>query len=197
MEEDKNIITYELLFELLRKERSSDALQKLNDGFYSNVLSYIKDKDTNEIDIISNVKRMIKEIYERREKKIILLAVDKCRLGMESLNTANILNEEREIYDKTLEILLSSRSSLLESVLRGSLQESEPKPKPKEEQVNNTIHPKGITMVRFLNAVPRFVGKELEIYGPYEPEDISVIPTEIAKLLISKARAEEINENKH
>ncbi len=32
-------------------------------------------------------------------------------------------------------------------------------------------------------------------YGPYEEEDVSKLPTEIADVLIKKERAEEIKEN--
>ena len=50
-------------------------------------------------------------------------------------------------------------------------------------------------LVRFIHAVPKFVGTELEEYGPFEEEDVTKLPVEIADLLISKGRVEEIEEN--
>jgi hypothetical protein len=47
-------------------------------------------------------------------------------------------------------------------------------------------------LVRFLHAVPKFVGKELEEYGPFAEEDIANLPSEIADVLINKERVEEI-----
>ena len=47
-------------------------------------------------------------------------------------------------------------------------------------------------LVRFLYSVPKFVGKELEEYGPFEEEDIANLPAEIAKVLLDKGRVEEI-----
>ena len=47
-------------------------------------------------------------------------------------------------------------------------------------------------MVRFIHAVPRFLGKELETYGPYEAEEIATLPEEIVNVLLQKNRVEEI-----
>ena len=49
--------------------------------------------------------------------------------------------------------------------------------------------------VRFLGSVPKFVGKELEIYGPYEKEDVANLPLDIANMLINKGTAEEIKQS--
>ena len=38
------LITHETLYELLRREKSRDEIQKLDDNFYGDVLTYIKDK---------------------------------------------------------------------------------------------------------------------------------------------------------
>ena len=47
-------------------------------------------------------------------------------------------------------------------------------------------------LVRFLNSVPKFMGEDLNIYGPFDAEDISHLPNEVASLLIKRKRAEEI-----
>jgi hypothetical protein len=48
--------------------------------------------------------------------------------------------------------------------------------------------------VRFIHAVPQFYGEDAELYGPFDEEDIACLPREIAELLISKERADEIKE---
>ena len=40
-------------------------------------------------------------------------------------------------------------------------------------------------MVRFLSPIPKFVGEELETYGPFERDQISTLPAKIAKILIN------------
>ena len=47
--------------------------------------------------------------------------------------------------------------------------------------------------IRFTHAVPKFVGRELEVYGPFESSEIIELPLELAKILIDKGRAEEVN----
>ena len=211
MEDDvTNAISYETIFDILRRERSTDSLQKLEDSFYSNVLKYIGEKSVvGEQELLFNVKKMLKEIYERREKKIVSIAVDKCRLGMESMNIANILREERAVYDQVAEVLQTGRKNILDMLLKkqilqaGSSHESgtnglmstfksaDTMIESKESLLSQEPLPE-TTLVRFLHAVPKFVGRELEVYGPFEHEDIANLPREIANLLISKGRAEEI-----
>jgi DNA replication initiation complex subunit (GINS family) len=47
-------------------------------------------------------------------------------------------------------------------------------------------------MIRFLHSVPKFVADDLNIYGPFEQEDMSFLPKKTANLLINRKRAEEI-----
>ena len=84
MDENKEIvISYETLFELLRREKEREALQKLNDSFFEDVVNYINEKkkslaenessssfgERDKIDQqIRNIKKILKELYERREK---------------------------------------------------------------------------------------------------------------------------------
>jgi len=79
-------ITYDLLFDVLRAEKSRDELQKLDEKFYKNVVEYINSKESainnpntphSERELtriqLSNVKKLLIELYDRREKKIINL----------------------------------------------------------------------------------------------------------------------------
>ena len=43
-----------------------------------------------------------------------------------------------------------------------------------------------------MQAIPQFVGDDLEVYGPFESEDISNLPTRVAEVLIKNNRAEEL-----
>ena len=45
-----------------------------------------------------------------------------------------------------------------------------------------------------MHAVSKFVGPELEEYGPYESEDVAILPTEIANVLVFKRKAVVIDE---
>ena len=49
-------------------------------------------------------------------------------------------------------------------------------------------------MIKFNHAVPKFVGEDLEVYGPFEENDMANLPSKIADVLVSKGRAEEMDD---
>jgi len=204
-------ITYETLFELLRREKERSELQKLDGSFFSNILRYLKDKRTiitnQQTDMFSaeekkktgeqleNVKKIIGELYSKREKKIINMAIDKSKNKSAIIDNSVFLKEEKAFFDNVVKILDVNRESVLSNILE--LKEPvvaagigiEPKVLVEEKKEVK----KDTKLVRFLHSVPKFVGKELEEYGPFEEEDIASLPVEIANVLINKARVEEIS----
>ena len=207
------IITYETLFELLKRERERTDLQKLEPSFFSDTINYIKDKkkilEAKAEDSIfapeekkkterqlENIYKIVKELYERREKKILLLAVDKSRTRSNLIDASGLLKEEKVFFDALTNMLDNYREAILFAVLNEkmpfmqSLDEKKP-----VEMFRSAIELKKPTrLVRFTSHVPKFVGPELEEYGPFEEEDIANLPAEIADVLINKAKAEEIKE---
>ena len=240
MEEEKtanNItITYESLFELLRREKDRLELQKMDADFYENVVNYLKEKkemmnknDQNELfsegetinneKQLENVKRIIKDLYDRREKKIISMALDKSRTKSDIMDTSPLLSGEKKFFDDLCKMFNNYRGSVLLNILSGNtpltLEEDKPvetkiekqaDPEPaKENNVpeKTTSEPEKVAsepekpakMVRFLAAVPKFLGPEGEECGPFEEEDIASLPSEIVELLVNKGRAEELQES--
>ena len=205
-------ITYETLFEILKREKETTDLQKLDHKFLNDFVDYLNEKmkllekDDNLFSYeekkklekqIDNARRLIKEIYERREKKIIDLALMKSRTKSNIIDKSHLLGNETEFFNEMVNILDSFRSSTIDIVLTGNYLK---KDKEKEgfadsDSLNEKIPKKDTKIVRFLYSVPKFVGKELEEYGPFEEEDIANLPLEIAELLIEKGRVEEIKEN--
>jgi len=59
------------------------------------------------------------------------------------------------------------------------------------ENTDNNIAPDKINL-KFLKPIGKFVGEELETYGPFDEGDIANIPKSIAKLLIDKEEAEKV-----
>ena len=196
------VITYETLFELLRLERDRTELQKLSESFFSEVVEYLEDKQKalSEKEMqkelfsyedkrksekeLENIKRILKELYERREKKIVGLALDKSRRKEMTVDLSLMLPKEKEIFESVRKLLDNYRSEILENMLSLKV--------PPEEK--KAVEEKDSKLIRILQPVPRFVGSDLEIYGPFEEEDIARLPSEVADVLIGKERAEEINE---
>ena len=62
-------------------------------------------------------------------------------------------------------------------------------PGSKEKEVINVT-------VRFLKPVPKFMGKDLETFGPFEKDDVASLPKKIANILVNKDRVELIDAEK-
>ncbi len=221
-EDSKEIkITYETLYELLRREKSKDELQKLDESFFRDVLDYLKEKARivqeaagkfdmfsveereNTQNQLNNVRRILKELYEKREKKIIEMALNKSKTNSNIIDTANLLAKEHELYNETVRTLDSFRKNILLTLLELKPPEiaqqpppepvpeppapepepGPPEPLPEPEPASDKIK------VKFLQKVEQFVGKELELYGPFEPETVAELPKEIADILVNKGSA--------
>lgn len=205
-------ITYDLLFDILRIEKSREELQKLDDNFYKNTVDYINNKESSignpnvstpdkELTRIQlhNVKKILSELYDRREKKIINLAIYKTKTISGVINTDVLLEEEKRIFDNLYSQLSKYRSEILNNVLSGKVPQLIDAHTIVVSAVKNE-EPKyeddlKIKSVRFIRAVPRFLGPELETYGPFEENDIASLPSKIANILVKKDRAEEIHAN--
>lgn len=233
-EKDINI-TYETLFDLLRREKSRAELQKLDNSFFEDVNSYIKEKHAilkdQQMKIgmstiaekektekqIENIKSMLKGLFERRQQKIVEMAIIKSRTLSDTTDYSALLKEEREMFDELFELLQNFKKKVLVRLLTEPdfMQPNQEKKEPeliKPEKIETAEETEGITkiekreaeikeeaeepektkLIRFIYSVPKFLGHHLEIYGPFEEDDTANLPEEIADILIKKGRAEEI-----
>ncbi len=132
-------ITLETLYDILRNEKKREDLQKLEETFFIDVISYLKEKQTflatkkDDDDLfasgekdkleyeIRSIKRILKEIYEKREKKILDIALNKSRTGSEIIDTSAMLKEEKEFYGQVLKVLDDFRRGILLNLFKGEL----------------------------------------------------------------------------
>ena len=193
----EEIITYEILYDILRREKTRQELQKLDENLFKDINNYIKEKKSILDDLktkssifaqkeinktekeLENIKRIVKEIYDKRESKILQLALSSSITSKIEYDT-NLLPEEKLIFNDLSKFLKESRRELLNNLL------DDEKPKGiKSEQ-------ESIKTVRILQAIPKFIGDDLNEYGPFNEEYIASLPIKVAELLIKKNRAEEI-----
>ena len=219
MTEKEINITYETLFDLLRREKNRAELQKLSDTFFEDVNSYIKEKHAilkdQQMKIgmsaiaekektskqIENIKSMLKGLFERRQQKIVEIAIIKSRTSSDTTDYSALLKEERKMFDELVLLLGKFKEKvLLRLVTELGFMEpelTEPKNLETAEETKPEIKeeaeaPEKTKLIRFIHSVPRFVGRHLEVYGPFEEDDTANLPEEIADILINKGRAEEI-----
>jgi len=221
-------ITLETLYDILRNEKKREDLQKLEFTFYQDVIDYMKEKiaflekrgkdsdlfasgerDKLEYELRS-IRRILKEIYEKREKKIIDIALNKSRTGSDIIDTGAMLNEEKEFYLRTLKNLDEFRRGILLNLFKGevpdigtvpvsskisSYLEETPAPIREEIKEPEVLPPPPEvkkTKIKFTHPLPSFVWKDMKVYGPFEPGDEVEIFPEVADLIVRKGRAEKI-----
>ncbi|MFH0936473.1 MAG: hypothetical protein V1815_02235 [Candidatus Woesearchaeota archaeon] len=202
------IITYETLYEILRREKYKTELQPLDKDFFKNVLNYLREKQDildsqknketffNFTEIqktqtqLDNIKKILKELYERRENKIIQIALFSSR-SKNKTDASIMLPEEKSLYDHLNRIFSNHRDGILHNLLSYNFPSLAEKEKPKDIKIEKKEQEK-TKLIRFLHSIPKFIGDDLNIYGPFEEEDIGSLPLDIANLLIKKQRAEEI-----
>ena len=194
----EEVITYEMLYDILRRERTRQEIQKLDNNLFEDINKYIIEKTKILADLktkssifaqkeiektdkqLNNIKKIVKEIYDKRESKILQLALSSAKTDKIQDNQS-LLPEEKPISDDLNKILKENRERLLNKILEENI-------KPKVIKSGQ----ESIKLVRILNPIPKFIGDDLNEYGPFEEEYIASLPIRIAELLIKNHRAEEI-----
>ncbi len=132
-------ITLETLYDILRHEKKREDLQKLETTFYIDVVAYLREKkallqaqtggdelfastekDKLEYELRS-IKRILKEIYEKREKKIIDIALNKSRTKSDIIDTSAMLREEKNFYKHLVAHLDNYRTGVLSHLFKAEL----------------------------------------------------------------------------
>lgn len=179
----------------------------LEPTFFADVIKYLGDKEvivksqeskkglfSSEIEKtkkqLQNIKKILKELYEKRESKIIELALFSSRIGKKEENLSAMMLEEAKMYNQLYNNLVSFRQGILENIMNKQLPKiSMVKPKGlKSEKKEEKI------LLRIIHAIPKFVGPNMEIYGPFDEEDMVFLDKNIANTLINKRRAEKIKD---
>lgn len=194
------IITYEAIYEKLRNEKLKNELQDLNEDFFQHVIRYLEEKrktlqsseSKNSIFAIENIaktkkqieniQKILSELYERREKKIIQLAITASRTNHPQDSSAMTF-EEKKLYFDLVNKLNIYRKDILYNILSGK------PPKITEDIEEDTNE---LKLIRFIEPVPKFIGDDLKTYGPFEQEEVANLPIRVSEVLIKNKRAEEM-----
>ncbi|MBW6462318.1 MAG: hypothetical protein K0B07_04700 [DPANN group archaeon] len=219
-----NILTFRFLRELQKQERTTKELEKLDPDFYKQVANYMEKKmsldlkDNSDFSTkrdLDHTKIIIKDILNRRERKVINLAMLSAR---ENILPKNILPEEKELFEKITTGVKKYRSTLEfifydENDETGATEKKEKKIKdgiskqtPEKENTNKNIktddenkndninnektQQKTDTIkITILDNVPQFMAADGKGYGPFKKNDFVDIPTTAATLLIKIKKA--------
>jgi DNA replication initiation complex subunit (GINS family) len=176
------VVSFEYLRKILNEEKKSQNLTKIPDDFYETVRMYIEGKKKlakekkDEIEL-RNIERIVENIFNLRERKIINFAIMAARAGVQP---SNLTSEEKQFFQKVFETLKERRVILdkIKSALEGEVK--------KEVEI----------LVVFKQDFPAFVGIDGQTYGPFKKGDIAKLPEENRKILASKGIIEEFKVEK-
>ncbi len=226
-------ITLETLYDMLRNEKKKEDLQKLDQAFFFDVVGYLREKqallemkkegenifaagEKEKLEYeLRSIRRILKELYEKREKKILEIAMNKSRTGSDIIDTTSMLREEKEFYNQILQSLDHFRRGVLLNLFRGELpsisgvvqrvelsgleqrkeQIKAELQQQSEQQEEQSAQQKPViikTKIRFTHAMPSFVWKDMKVYGPFDVGEETEIFPEVAELLVRKGRAEKL-----
>ncbi len=171
-------ITFELIRKIQREEQRVPKLTKLPENFYQNVKAYLDQKrklsDKKVALESTNIERLIEDVFNRRERKILNQAIITARIN---IPPENLTKEEKEFFDQLVSLIKQRRKLELNSIF--ALR--------KEELVS---------LVVFKEDTPEFVGSDEKTYGPFKKGDMAKLPEENIKVLLERKIVEKFKVSK-
>ena len=181
---------YNRLYNAWRKERlESKELQPLDPGFFRDLSQYIKrmheelrmlDEKTLKYRLLSmeleKTRQLTSSVMDVRFQKLIAMLFEN-----QSIDQEHFTDEEAELFRRVLQVF-EQHENFKKRVLEG-------------RSVDLTIRPaqeRGKILVRFTASVPKIVGVDMRVYGPFDPEDIATLPRENAEALVRQRAAVKI-----
>lgn len=199
MEEDE--INYRTLRKIQQMEKNSPVLTELKTDFYNALSEYLKnlnnrlERETSSQkqillkDEIQNTKKIAINIYEQREKKILLAVISKARGGNPDLK--NMIDVEKNLFDPVLNLMLDSRKKILENETKENISNNtktvEPKEKTEEKQENSN------SIVRVTKDIPEFIGTDEKKYN-LRNNDVVSLPEDMSDMLSKRGVVEKVKQ---
>ncbi|MFH1199433.1 MAG: hypothetical protein V1708_00020 [Candidatus Micrarchaeota archaeon] len=201
----------ELSFEALRKiqlqERNFGALSALSDDFYEAYTLWILESQRalaagftiERMKAYENSKKIIDEIRQKREQKILLKALKDHRGG--AVSSEGLAREEKALY-----LCAIGGLEEFEKNAAAAINPAKPKAMPIAVEPASTTLAAGqgiaqnakemqeLQSVKFLMGIPQFVGTDGNAYGPYDTGQVAAIKREVAEILVRKGAAEPCSE---
>ncbi len=192
-------LNYKTLRRIQQQEQTLPGCTKISPDFYQESAKYIQNLNqriANEKNLtknkiyqeeLQNTKKIINNIYELREKKIVQSALSTVRGAKPDLK--NLIEAEKKLYEQLLIYITQARTELLNTIKT----EQQPKPgeKPIEKQENEerifpsiNTHP----IIRMLADVPEFVGIDMQTYS-LKKDDVLSMQSEMSALLTKRGAA--------
>ena len=175
-------ITFEFIRRIQREEQRIQKLTKLPDNFYNTVSAYMQQKKKITLNEdrkgsleFKNIERLVQDIFDRRERKILNLAIISARTG---IPPENLTEEEKEFFNLLSGTIKRRRDESVQKIFGGQSKEDI------------------ATLLVFKEDVPEFLGSDMKNYGPFKKGDIAKLPDDNMRVMIQQGVAEEFKVGK-
>ena len=189
-----NLIKIDEIFNILKAEIHLDSgPQPVPHNFYQNISNLVSLlKDQNEKENNGATEKISKEISTNLINLVVklttLIFVLRCKKIFDSSKSqnmfeySNLTDEEKYVFfgnrereqriNIVLKMLLEGKSKTLEKIV---------------SSINQNF-----VIIRFLDSMEQFVGVNMNKYGPYQRDDVAILPFENARSIIENNKAVEI-----
>ncbi|MDG6994921.1 MAG: hypothetical protein JRN52_03275 [Nitrososphaerota archaeon] len=161
---------------LLEDENRSKELLKISPNTYRDIVAHIKtirsESSEKERNLVAELSLAERRILYQLARRLIELRIAKFT-QYPDMDTTNLAPEERYI----VEPLVQSRKRaerIAQAIFSGQVAEI--------DRANDSVKQKYV-VVRFVQPYAAISGTDLGTYGPFEPEDVAILPVENAKNL--------------
>jgi len=176
--------SYNKLRDIQREERSSAALTKIPDDFYSQIDALVgktresasSSRSITEIKEYENMLKIVRDIFGMREQKIAFRAL-RSRAG--SHDSSGMTKDEHELYDRFLSLVDWNRKRIDSVFGEGEMTVVKP------EKSEGTFK-----RVRFLKDLPAYKGSDEATYGPFKLGEERAVPFSEADWLVKGKMAD-------
>ena len=201
MEEDR--INYRTLRKIQQMEKNSPVLTELKPDFYNALSEYLEnlnnrlERETSSQkqillkDEIQNTKKIATNIYEQREKKILLAVISKARGGNPDLK--NMVDVEKNLFEPVLEFTLESRKKILEIETRENKSNDTKTVEPKKEEKTEKKQENSNHIVRVTQDIPEFIGTDEKKYN-LRNNDVISLPKDMSEMLSKRGVVKKIKQ---
>ena len=185
------MLTYNDLYETLRKEKNNETLQQLPKSFVEDVSEYLHDKkgqslkeDDMFIDAVAKSKKQLensisifKELILRRKKKLLSLVFVAAETGIMKRDYDNMLVFEKEVFDKLVRAFEEGDRELLKMMngKKGEVRESK-------------------KMILFSQNVDQFADMSGNIIGPFNSGELANLDSQVSEILVDGGKAQFVDE---
>lgn len=186
------MISYNELYEILRKEKYAEVLQPLPKEFLKDLSEYLNERKSSssggeshflQEDFLKDKKQLensialFKELMLRRKKKILNLAFVATETGIMKRDYENMLPFEKEIFDNLVKGF-EEGDKVLSNLMQG---------KGKDEKDK-------MAMVIFNQDVEQFVDMTGNLVGPFSSGELASLERDVSEILVAGGKAKLVDE---